>query len=538
MNPINIEKTALDRAIEYFAPLHAARRLRARAALAMTGSYIGASKSRRSLKEWVTPRGDADADTIFDLATLRERSRDLERNAPLATGAISTCVTNVVGTGLKLQSRTDRAALNLPDEAADAWEANTERRFRMWAESRECDAARTLPFAQRQELVFRQVLINGEAFELMPRFARAGSPYLLKLKMVEADRIVNENNRANTDRLIEGVEKDAQGAPVAYHILNQHPGAPYYTRDAYTWTKVPAFGLQTGLPNVLHLFRPLRPGQTRGVPYLAPVIETLKQLDRYTEAEIAAAVIASFFTVFVKTETGALDFDLSGLGKETGAKAGDADLKLASGAVIDLGKGEDIVVANPSRPNPVFEGFVTAIMEQIGTALEIPYEIIVRHFSSSYSASRAALLEAWRFFRGRRAWLAANYCQPIYEIWLFGEIAAGRIAAPGYFADPLTQKAYNAALWIGDAPGYIDPAKDIDASVKRMEAGISTLDEETTLITGGDMEKNMPRIRKERKELAEIGLWQPAPATKPGTDLKSVPAPDQEEQKKPEGEEE
>ncbi len=43
-----------------------------------------------------------------------------------------------------------------------------------------------------------------------------------------------------------------------------------------------------------------RPGQRRGVPVLAPVIEALKQLGRYTDAELVAAVVSGLFTVFVK----------------------------------------------------------------------------------------------------------------------------------------------------------------------------------------------------------------------------------------------
>ncbi len=225
-----------------------------------------------------------------------------------------------------------------------------------------------------------------------------------------------------------------------------------------------------------------------------------------------AAVISAMFTIFIKTESGDADFDITGLGAETGAATTDTDLKLGNGAIVGLAKGEEIQIANPTRPNAGFDAFITAIMEQIGTALEIPYEIIVRHFSASYSASRAALLEAWRFFKGRRAWLASNFCQPVYEIWLYEAITSGRIAAPGYFADPILRKAYSGALWVGDAPGYIDPAKDVSAARERLELGISTLDEETTLITGGDYETNMPRIRKERKELTEIGMWQPVQA--------------------------
>jgi len=527
LTPEQIKPNLIDRAIGYFDPIRAAKRIRGRAMMAWTGSYFGASSSRRSTKQWVTSTGDADSDLLYDLPKLRERSRDLCRNTPLAVGAISTALTNTVGTGLKLQSRIDRDVIRMDEDQADEWEAKTEREFRLWAESQECDAARTQNFASIQELVFRQTLENGDVFTLTPRFKRGNFPYMLKLQIVEADRICNEKWKQNTETLVEGVEKDPNGAPTAYHILNQHPGSDIVSKKSFTWTVVPAFGAKTDLRNVIHNYRVLRPGQTRGVPYLAPVIESLKMLDRYTEAELMAAVISSMFTVFIKTEGGGLDVDFTGLGAETGATSTDTDMKLGNGAIVGLAKGESIDTANPLRPNTAFSPFVQAIMEQIGTALEIPYEIIVRHFSSSYSASRAALLEAWRFFRGRRAWLALNFCQPVYEIWLYEAIAAGRIAAPGFFSDPLLRKSYAGAVWVGDAPGYIDPAKDVSASKERMELGISTLDEETTLITGGDMEKNLPRIRKERKELAEIGLWQPVQMRKP--QIQYLPKGEQEE---------
>ena len=504
------QPNVLDRMIEFVSPERAAKRMRARAVMAMVGSYIGAARNRRATSQWNPKLGDADADIIYDLATLRDRSRDLNRNAPIAIGATSTCLTNVVGTGLKLQSRIDREALGMSDEDADAWENKAEREYRLWAESRECDRSRQWNMATLQELAFRQTLEAGEIFVAMPRIERIGSPYKLKLHLIEADRVCNENNAKDSETLIQGVEKDENGAPVRYHILDQHPGSMIVSKGKYTWTKVDALGERTGLSNILHCFRPLRPGQTRGVPFLAPVIEPLKQLDRYSEAEVMAAVLSSMLTIFIKHEKGAFPgFDNTGLGQETGAKTSDADLKLASGAILALGPGEEVQFPDLKRPNSAFDPFVTAILEQIGAALEIPYEIIIRHFSSSYSASRAALLEAWRFFKGRRAWLVSILCQPIYEVFLWDAIAMGRLSAPGFFKDPIIRKAYCCAEWVGDAPGYIDPSKDIDASEKRMELGISTLDAETTLITGGDMEKNLPRIARERKKLQEIGLWQP-----------------------------
>ncbi len=499
-----VRENFIDRTVKFFSPIRGQARFKARVMEAVAGQWFGASKTRRSVSQWTPKMGDADADTVFDLPTLRDRSRDLARNSPIAVGAISTTLTNVVGTGLKLQSRIDREILSFTEEQADAWEAKTEREFRLWADSRECDSTRKLNFASMQELAFRQVLEAGEAFTLLPKFQRQGSPYLLKLQMVEGDRVCNADNLPNSKNLIEGIRKDDQGAATEYHILKQHPGAPYYSQEGRQWDRVPAFGSKTGLPNVIHLFRVLRPGQTRGVPYLSPVIETIKQIGTYTDAEIMAAVISAFFTVFIKTESGKLDMDLTGMGAETGAKASDTDMKLASGAILGLAKGEEIQVANPSRPNAVFGAFMTSILEQIGTALEIPYEIIIRHFSASFSASRAALLEAWRFFSGRRTWLATNFCQTVFESFLYEAVASGRIIAPGFFAEEMLRKAYSGSEWIGDAPGYIDPAKDVDAAKARIDARLSTVDRETTLLTGGDYEKNLPRIRKEQKELAEI----------------------------------
>jgi lambda family phage portal protein len=514
MNPI-------DRIVNYFDPVRGARRIRARAFEALSGSFNGASRTRRALKEWRTQNADADADILYDLPLLRERSRDLIRNAPIATGAIGTSLTNVVGTGLKLQSRIDTEFLGLSEEDADAWEDHAEREFRLWSESQECDISRTLNFVGLQTLAFRQTLENGDVFALLPRIARSGSPYSLKVQLVEADRVCNENWMSDTEILTAGVQKDPQtGAPIAYHVLNQHPGVTrFWKKDAGTWKVVPAFGAKTGLRNVLHLFEMTRPGQTRGVPFLAPVMETLKQLDRYTEAELMAAVVSGLFTVFVKSETGGLDFDVTGgMAVETGAAAADEDMKLGNGAIIGLKKNEDISTANPGRPNTAFDPFVESILEQIGAALGIPFEVLIRHFQSSYSASRAALLEAWRFFRGRRVWLVSTFCQPIYEIWLYEAIASGRIAAAGFFADPLVRKAYCGSLWVGDSPGYVDPQKDVEAAKARVDAKFSTLDEETALITGGDFEANVRQMAKEKRMLDKAGL-SPAPPAPPKQEL-------------------
>jgi lambda family phage portal protein len=521
---IEVQDTLIDKVIGYFDPIRARQRLSARVHLALAGGYSGASRSKRSLSQWMTGGRDADSDILWDLPTLRDRSRDLLRNSPLACGAVNTVVTNVIGQGMKLQCRIDRDVLKMDDEAAETWESATELEWQMWSESQECDVARTLTFNDIQNLTFRQVLENGDVFILMPRYQRGNLPYLMKLQVIEADRVCNPNRLRDTETLAGGVEKDTYGAPIKYHIMRQHPGNILYASPkTFEWDAFPAFGENTGLRNVIHLFSTLRPGQTRGVPYLAPVIDSLKQLDRYTEAELMAAVVSGMFTVFVETERGTAEFGTFAPSSETGGSSTDEDYKLGNGAIVGLAPGEKISTSNPGRPNQAFDPFVKAILQQIGVALEIPYEVLIHHFSASYSASRAALLESWRFFRNRRAWLARNFCQLVYENWLTEAVALGRVNAPGFFRDYRVRHAYLGTLWIGDAPGQIDPLKEADAAEKRLSLGLSTIDEETVAITGGDFERNYPRISKERKMLQAIGLWQPG---QKGTATPAEPPPD------------
>ena len=87
----------------------------------------------------------------------------------------------------------------------------------------------------------------------------------------------------------------------------------------------------------------------------------------------------------------------------------DSTIELAPGAIVDLNEGEKAHDMNPGRPNTAFDGFVVAICRQIGAALEIPYELLVKNFNASYSASRGALLEAWKMFRMYRTWLANDF---------------------------------------------------------------------------------------------------------------------------------
>lgn len=498
------KQTFLDKAISWWSPEAGLKRWHARTRLSMLGGYTGARRDRRQTQNWDTAIGSADNVALDDLPVLRNRSRDLLRNAPLATGAINTVITNVVGTGLKPQSHIDRKVLGKffkDDEAMEAWEAEAERIFSIWANSKDCDITRNQTFTDLQALLLRSCLESGDVFVLRKYKERTGNPFGTTLQVIEADRVCSDFQ--DNENIIAGVEIDKDGAPVAYHITNRHPDD--YNRGECSSVKIPAFD-SDGRQQVLHIFTRTRPGLTRGIPYLAPVIESLKQLDRYTEAEIAAAVISSMFTIFVKSET---EEGLLPMGADQQKPAKDGDYKLSPGAILDLQPNEGIEIANPNRPNQAFDGFVQAILRQIGVALEIPFEILIKHFTSSYSAAQAALVEAWKTFSTRRKWIATQFCQPVYEMVISEAVAKGYLKAPRFFEDPFVRAAYLGTEWIGPPRGQIDQLKEIRAADYRVKLGVSTLEEETAQITGGNWEVKHTQRAREQRLRVEAGLIEP-----------------------------
>ena len=399
----------------------------------------GASWHKRSTKGFRAFSGSPKEDIDAHNWTLRQRARMLYMAAPIATSAIRTNRTNVVGIGLQLKSRIDREALGMTQEAADAWQAQAEREFNLWANNkRACDATGVNNFAAMQQLALASWLVSGDVFAVVKQYDPTPlMPYSLRIHLIEADRVATPTSSgivtpmllttgkaANGNTIFDGVEVDGNGQIVAYHIRSTYPfelGAA-----ATKWARVEAYGRRTGLPNILHIMESERPDQYRGVSYLAQVIEPLLQLRRYTESELTAAVVESFFTAFIKTEAGAGDNPFNEVGSSLPEVSRDPnEYEMGPGQINIMEPGEDVTFADPKRPASGFDSFLRAICEQVGAALEIPADLLLKAFNSSYSASRAALLEAWKAFRMRRKWFVDDFCTPIYEIFIAEAVARG-----------------------------------------------------------------------------------------------------------------
>lgn len=514
---ISVPWTVVDRVVDYISPVRGAARYAARFQAAVYGGggggYSGADKSRPANVHGNVAELDADSAILPDLQTLRESSQNLARNNGLAGGALDTSVVRVVGNGIFPKPKIDRAVLNLSDDEAEKFEEAAEREYLRVTESREFDAERHVPFSVWQGQAWYSVLRDGDALVNLPRFPRPGSDAKLKVQLIPAARLSNPQGKPDTKQLVAGVAKDKWGAPERYYVSRFHPGNRLgwrYLHDKKNeqWQSLKAFD-GDGSPLVLHLYDKKEGGQTRGVPYLSPVIEHVKQLGRYTDSEVMAAVVSAMLTLFVESETGGIG--LPNRGSEVGVTNGEVadDLKsvdFSMGAIVGLPAGKKITVAESKRPSENFEPFFKAICDQIGVALGQPGILLTKDYSAAnYSSMKAAFEDAWAFFMNRRTWLVKMLCQPIYELVIAEAVAYGRLSAPGFFRSPAIRKAWVGALWQGDAKPVIDETKTVKAAVDQIEAGISTVDEMSRKLTGIPLAEKLPQILKERRQLREDG---------------------------------
>lgn len=469
-------------------------------------SEHGASRSKTSMLKWFTSSKSPHEDISENLELLRTRSRDLYAGgAPLGKGAIDRIVLNALGSGLKLNVRIDPKLLGMSEQQAIDWAAKTEAEFDYWASSKLADAGGELTFYELQQLALKSILIDGECFaiihdDLRDRYQQGKFPYFTKIQLIEAERLRSPTTYRNSLVWDEGVALDVHGDVVGWNITNRNPNAELTRLPPVQDIYVPASA------NVLHIFPRERIAQHRGVPFLAPVIEQLKQLSRYTDAELMSAVVSGMYSVFFEhtpREDGTYSEDEYTVDQNFGETIEGITADMMMGSVMDLPEGVKATSLSPGRPNQNFGQFIESLAHQIGGALGIPQELLYLHFTASYSASRGALLEAWKLFKYWRSWFAESFCKPVYEAFLNEAVRLGRIEAPLYMKDDFHAKLYSWSEWVGPSQGQLDPTKEVQAAVLKIANNLSTYQRETGELTGEDWDLVMSALTRERMKIPE-----------------------------------
>ncbi|MBU6955516.1 phage portal protein [Hahella sp. HN01] len=450
-------------------------------------TYDGVGGGRRALA-WQVGNPGAVAALAFTQNELRAKSRDLARRNVWAAAGVEAYVANAIGVGVKPQSLVKDPRLR---------EAIHER-WRDWCE--DADAAGLTDFYGLQALVCRAMLEGGECLvRLRYRRPEDDLPVGLQLQVLEPEHLDPTLNQdlPNGHTLRAGIEFDRLGRRVAYHLFRTHPGdgllAPASGATDLETVRVPA-------AEILHVFRPLRPGQIRGEPWLARALVKLNELDQYDDAELVRKKTAAMFAGFI-TRIGPED-NLMGEGAPDGQ--GTALAGLEPGALQILEPGEDIKFSQPADVGASYADFMRQQFRAVAAAMGITYEMLTGDLTQvNYSSIRAGLLEFRRRCEAiQHGVIVHQLCRPIWRAWMTQAVLEGALRAPD-FAN--RRRDYLAVKWVPQGWQWVDPKKEFDALIVAIRAGLLSRSEAISAF-GYDAETIDREIAADNARADELGL--------------------------------
>lgn len=443
----------------------------------------------RLVADWITSSTSMDAEIRKDLKRLRDRSRDLVRNNDYARSAQRAITNNVVGQGVTMQAAIKMRRGNRMDDTTNS---QIEAAWAKWKRKEYCHTAGVLSFNDIERQLIDAMPESGEIFVRKVRQSFGGGRVPFALEIIEADRLdidLNEKSKSGNEIRM-GVERDSWGRPVAYHFKTDHPGDYPFGAGAVanTTARVPA-------SDVIHLFRQERPGQTRGVPWVASAIMKMHHLQGYTEAEVISARAEACRMGFI---TSPEDDALS-----DGEYQAQDVTNFEPGLIQRLMPGETFQDSKPNRPGGQYEPFVRAMLHSLAAGLGVSYATLSRDYSqANYSSGRLALLDDRDNWRVMQSWLIDNFHRPVFEEWLDLAVLSGELQLNGYEANP---EAFRAVRWIPRGWQWVDPAKEMAAYKEAVRCGFTTM-ADVIAQQGGDIEDVMQQRQRELQMAADMDL--------------------------------
>lgn len=467
--------TWLDRFLIGVAPEWGLRRVRHRAAAQLVARSYEAAAGGRRTAGWSRNASDANAANSRSLIALRELSRDLRRNNGWARRAIQVIGNNTVGWGIEA-----KALAGTPELAARALEL-----WQSWASSPLCDYDGRLPFSGLQRLVLQTVVESGEALVVRERARSAdGLSIPLRIRVLEPDYLDVQRDGVlgpGGGPIVQGVELDGRGRRVAYWLYTYHPGSNRVAGSVFGSQRVP-------VEDVIHVYQVDRPGQTRGVPWLASAIAKLQDFDEYDDAVLLQQKIAACFGAFVQ--------DLDGAATAIGQQSESDELleSLEPGQIQYLPPGKSITFAQPPGVAD-HGGFSVTTLRRIAASIGVTYEDLTGDYSQvNFSSARIARLSHWANVHAWR-WdmLMPQLCDGVWR-WAM-ELAA---ALNGWPEVPR-------AAWTPPPMPMLEPDKEGLAYTRLIRSGMMTL-HQAIQERGEDPATHLAEIAAINAELDRLGI--------------------------------
>lgn len=444
-----------------------------------TRRFDGAAGGRR----WSSAPsfGRTGPETLAASAPIRSRARYFVANNPWAANGVSALVSGLVGFGIKPASQHPDAGNRASIGAA----------FTTWA--KRADAEGRTDLFGLQANAARAMIVDGEAFLHIETRANG-----LRLRLLPAEMVDEADTRdlPNGGYVVAGIEFNAAGQRVAYHVLKSRPTAVF--ASTYGTIRVPA-------EDMLHLMHPLGAGQVRGVSWLAPILLRLSELDQLEDALAVGVKTAAMFAGFLVDQNG------TGEPFDTSDESGILTRGLEPGVLQRLPSGFDIRFSTPQQAQQTAE-FVSHQIRAIAAGLGVPAHLVSGDLrEANYGSLRAGMvafrqkLEQIQF-----GTVIPQMCAPIWERAVSALILRGDLAATDFEAA--------APLWLAaehypPPMPWIDPAKDVAAIRDALEGGLMSR-RQAVAERGYDVETLDSEIAADREREARLGInFNPRAAT-------------------------
>lgn len=464
---------------------------------------------------------------IPDYWTLRARSSQLFETNLYARGLVRRLVTNIINTGLHLESMPEEGVLGVPRDSLAEWSEDVEIRWNLWAgEPWLCDFAEQATYGEIQEAAFLEALIAGDCLVVLRQDPLTRLP---RVQLVKGDCVQSPARLPRGGNKIEhGVEIDAQRRQVAYWIRQEDGSSK----------RLPAYGEKSGRRLAWLVYASdRRLDQVRGKPILSLALQAIQEIDRYRDSTQRKATINSMLAMFVEktAPTSGTRPMTNGAVRSGSVAVANADgtprrfnvSEQIPGLVLDeLAHGE-IPRAFPSNGTDLaFGEFERAILAGVAWGFEIPPEILVLSFGSNYSASQAAINEFKIFLNKVRTRWGERFCQPMYVEWILASVLAQKITADRLVESWRDWKNYDVfcawvnADWSGNIKPAVDLSKLVKAYVEMIKAGLITRARAARELTGTKFSRNAQTLAIENLLMATANepierLENPAPVQAP-----------------------
>lgn len=476
----------IEKAILAISPERAAKRAAARKRFELLSGmrgYDGASHGRRT-QNWFAQSTSADQEIARANRTLRDRSRDLVRNNPTAAAIVSIWANYVVGNGIMPRAKTGNPELDkVVDELFDKW-------------SQKCLPDGITDFYGAQAMMMRGVVESGEMFiRRRPRRSSDGLPVPLQIQVMEAEYCDYSKSTAAAKKnnvIINGIEFDAVGRRRGYWMFPNHPNASVVnTTMQLTSSFVSAV-------DIAHIFEPQRT-QTRGVPWLAPVMIPLKDIDEYNNAEIIRKKIESCVVGVVipgDSEIPSVGYDEEdGSGKITDANGNPIE-RFEPGMIAYAHGGREIKFNNPSISAGT-EMYLRTQMRRVASGSRIPYSLMAGDFSQdNFASGRMGIMQFRRLVEAIQ-W-QMMIVQALHPVW-------GWFVEAAKMAGKIPEDADVGVEWQPPEFESISPVDDAKADLIDVRMGKRTL-AEVIAKTGRNPATVIEEIAGINKQLDDNGI--------------------------------